>query len=136
MTNKRVLKSIAQGAGITFIAFICTYILAFFYRILVARSLGPNDYGTLMLAVAVLGFGRSISLIGLHSGVKRYIGFYLGTKEAARVKGTIISSLKLVMPFSIIISGILFISAEWIALNIFHSHALVPILRIFTLIIP
>jgi O-antigen/teichoic acid export membrane protein len=136
MSKKKVLKSIVHGAGIVLMSYVFAYVLAFFYRILIARSLGPSEYGTIMLAVAVLGIGRSISLLGLTNGVKRYIGFYTGKKDDKKVKGTIVSSLKMIIPVSLFISVILYFLSEWIALNLFHSEQLVPILKIFVFIIP
>lgn len=133
---EKSLKSMTRGAGIIFIGLILSYLAAFFYRVIVARHLGPADYGLLTLAISVLGIGRTIALLGMHNGIKRYIAFYLGKKHHAKLKGIILTTLRVALPAGIITGVIVYFFAEQIAIGWFHSQQLVSVLKIFALIIP
>jgi O-antigen/teichoic acid export membrane protein len=52
------------------------------------------------------------------------------------VKGVITSSLKMILPASIVLSLALFILSPYIAVHIFHSQELAPALMIFSLSLP
>jgi O-antigen/teichoic acid export membrane protein len=75
-------------------------------------------------------------MVGLKSGVVRYISFYLGKNDYNRVKGTIFSSIKIILPVSIIFTILLFLFSEKISLIIFNNVDLIPILKLFSLTIP
>ncbi len=136
MSEDKTLKTIVHGAGIIFIGSILVYIFTFLYRIVLARYLGPSDYGLIMIAITVLSVGRIISLMGLTSGVNRFIGYYSGKKEYEKIKGIILSSIKLVFIFGLTIALLTYIFSKQISLYIFHTQELIPILKIFSIIIP
>ncbi len=136
MSKKNTLKIIAHGAGITFIGSIFAYFIAFLYRIVIARYLGPADYGLLTLAVAIVGIGRTVSSFGLNAGIKRYIGYYSGKKDNSKISGLIFYSLKLVMLTSLIIASFIWFFSSYIAVNLLHSPQLASILKIFAIVIP
>ena len=115
---------------------ILSKIFNYLYRLIVARYLGPDSYGLLNLGFAVVGFFTAVALLGFPSGVLRFVSFYKGKNDSARIKGTILSSLKITLPLGILLMVILFIFSSNIANGIFHNEALIPILRIFSLLIP
>ena len=130
------LRKIAKGAGITFFGAMAGMFIGLLVRVAIARFLGPEDYGLFSLGEATLIIALSISMIGLATGVVRYVSFYNERKDVGRVKGTIISSLKMGVFTSSILTGVLFFGAGWISLTFFHEPNLVPVLRIFVISLP
>ena len=75
-------------------------------------------------------------MVGIQSGIVRYVSFYKGKEDEERIKGTIISALKITLPLSLFFAFLLFYKADWISIYIFHDASLTPILRIFAVGIP
>jgi O-antigen/teichoic acid export membrane protein len=135
MTTSIYSKIIVKGALISFFGMFLGRGLTYLYVALVAR-LGSFEYGLLSLGLAVTLFLSTLSLVGLNSSIVRYISFYRGKNDNNRIKGTILSSIKISLPASIIFMVLLFIFSEQVALIFFHNTKLVPILRLFSLTIP
>ena len=127
------LKTIAKGAGIFFIGLIISKLLNYFYKAIVARFLGPAEYGLLSLGLAIFGIGGWIALLGLNQGAERYIGYYANKKS--QIKQVISSVIKIGLPFSILIALIIFLTSKFISSNFFNNLALTNILILFSIAI-
>jgi O-antigen/teichoic acid export membrane protein len=134
MSNDAI-KSIAKGALWMFLGFFLAKILSYFYRIVIAR-IGTYEYGLLSLMLAVFGIFTAFALLGLNYGVVRYVAFYQGKKDDARTKGTILSSLKIALPWSIVLAFGLYISSDLIAVGIFNEPNLSLLLKIISFALP
>jgi len=130
------LRKIAKGAGIGFIGTFLGLALGYLSRMIIARWLGSADYGLINIGFAVMTIGATLSLLGLPSGIARFVSFYKGRGDRGRIKGTIISALKISIPISLIITLFIFLFADWISANVFHEPRLTPVLRIFSVGIP
>lgn len=130
------LRTIAKGAGIGFVGTAIGLGFGFFTRIVIARFLGPDEYGLISLGFAALNIAVIIGLLGLRTGIVRYVSYYRGKQDDARIKGTIISALKISLPLSIAVACLLFFSATWLSIDIFHEPGLIPILQIFSIAVP
>ncbi|MBN1896573.1 MAG: oligosaccharide flippase family protein [Candidatus Aenigmarchaeota archaeon] len=134
--NMDSVKTLAKGAGIVLAGLILSKIFTLIYRVFIAQFYGPTDYGIFSLGIAVLSLFAMTSLIGLQSGVVRFVSHYRSKKDNERVKGTIISSLKITLPLSIAMSIILALLSEFIGLTVFHETELVNVLMILSISIP
>jgi len=130
------LRKIAKGAGITFVGTAIGMFFGFFTRMIIARFLGPGDYGLISLGVAGLSITATIGLLGLPAGITRHVSFYKGKGDKGRIKGTIVSALKISFPISIILACLLFFGSNWISVNVFHDEKLTQILQIFAIAVP
>ena len=135
MKNHEYFEKIAKGAIIFFLGLILARGLTYLYVALVAR-LGSSEYGLLSLGFTITLFLSSLALVGLKSGIVRYISFYIAKKNNSKIKGTILSAIKISLPISIILMIFLFLFSEYISLTFFHNAKLIPILKLFSLIIP
>ena len=125
----------ANGAGLVFIGMFLSKVLTYFWRVVVAR-VGPEEYGLLSLGLAVLGIATIISMLGLASGVVRYVSYYSGKNDQARIKGIITTALKISIPFSILLATISYFLSEYIAVTLFHNIRLIPVIKIIAFAIP
>src|SRR3989344_861656 len=128
-------KRMAKGAVIVFFGMLLSKALAYLYVALVAR-LGSSEYGLLSLGISIVSFISIFSLLGLNTGIIRYISYYNGKQDDRRIKGTILSSLRLSLPVSLVLMILLFLYSEKISILIFHSSELIPILKLFSLTLP
>jgi O-antigen/teichoic acid export membrane protein len=136
MVKGTEIKKIARGAGILLLNGFVLYAIRFIYRIITSRYLGPEDYGLLSLGVMVAGMFAFLSPIGTNTGITKFVAHYNGLKDKERIKGTIISVLKISFIISIIASMILILFSSSIAVNIFHNISFKPILIVFAISIP
>ncbi len=134
MHDESLLK-VAKGAGIVFIGIAVGMLSAYITVLIIARFLGPKDYGLISLASAVTTIASTVVLIGMPEGVVRFISFYRGRGESRKIKGVIVSAIQIVLPLSIVASFTIFFFSDSISL-IFKERELVPILRIFSVGIP
>lgn len=130
------LRIILAGAGIVFFGSIINRVLNYAIRILIARGLGVEEYGLFTIAVMIMRIFITFSALGLSEGILRYVSYYRGLNDNERIKGTLIFSFITTFLSSIIITIILFFSSDYIATYWFNSKELIPVLKIFILIIP
>jgi O-antigen/teichoic acid export membrane protein len=130
------LKKIAHGTGIAMVGMFLGLVLQFIARLIIARYGLEANYGIFSLALVVLTFATMLACLGLNQGAVRYIAYFRGKGQTAKVHGTTSASLQLATVASIIVGIAIFFSAEAIALNIFHTPDLVSPLRIFAIGIP
>jgi len=130
------LRKVAKGAGIAFAGTFIGLALAYSSRMVIARWLGASDYGLVCLGFTTMTIVAGLSLVGLPTAIQRYVSFYKGREDAARIKGAIIGALEISFPLSVIFALLLFFSADWLSTHIFHEPNLTHVLRIFSLGIP
>lgn len=140
MPNEEILneslRKVAKGAGIGFTGTLIGMAFGYLSRMVIVRFLDASDYGLVCLGFAVMSMGVTLSLVGLPSGIVRYVSFYKGKGDKGKVKGTLVSALKISMPLSLVLTLYVFYFANWISVNVFHEPEFAPILRIFSIAIP
>jgi len=135
MTDETV-KKIAKGAGIVFIGTGIGMFFAYLGMMIVARFLGPSDFGLISMASAVATIASTVVLVGMPDGVVRFVSFYRGKNDQERIKGVIISALEIVLPLGVVAGVLLFVFADVISVEIFDEPNLTPVLRIFSFSVP
>ena len=130
------LKLLVKTSSMIFILLIVSKLLSYFYRIVIARYYGPEVYGLFSLSIMIMGWFAAFSSFGLYEGLLRFVSIYRGKKEKDKIRYTCHISIFISL-FSSIVAGILlFILAEPIAINLFHSPNLIIFLKIFSFTIP
>jgi O-antigen/teichoic acid export membrane protein len=132
--KQKALNSLAKGAGITAIAMFASKALTYLYRITIARFVGPDAYGQLSIALMVVGLGGTISLLAFHKGLRKFIPEFRINEDEGKIKGAVLSSLYMAAPLSLVITLITFFGAEFIAVSIFKSAELIPVLKIMSVV--
>jgi O-antigen/teichoic acid export membrane protein len=130
------LVQLTEGTGIIFIGKMLERAILYLYTIMVARMLGKESFGLLMLGLTILYFAGSISRFGLDGGVLRFIPLYNGLGDKSRVKGVIVQSLKYTFTISIIIGAGLFFAAKPLLVRIFNKPELEIVVKLLCLSLP
>ena len=128
-------KRIAGAGLLFFLGMIFGRALTYLYVALISR-LGSSEYGLLSLGFAISLFLATFALLGLRTGIVRYISYFKGKKDIKGIKGTILSSIRLSLPLSLLFAFLLFIFSEYISITFFHNPDLIIILRLFSFTIP
>ena len=114
------LRKIAKGAGIGFSGAFIGMAFGYLSRMIIARFLGASDYGLICLGFAAMTIVATLSVVGLPTGIQRYVSFYKGRNDEGRIKGTIIGALKISFPLSLILTLLIFFYEDWISIHVFH----------------
>ena len=61
------LSLIARGAGFYFAGFAVSKVLAYVYKAMIARGLGPAEFGVFSIGVSIVGILTLLAALGLHS---------------------------------------------------------------------
>lgn len=130
------LRKIARGTGIALIGVTSGLLFHFITLIIIARYGLQANYGIFSIALAILNIAAILASLGLHRGATRYIAYFRGKEDTAKIHEIISSSIKLSSVASIAFSLAIFFTAESIAVKLFHAPDLVLPLKIFSVGIP
>lgn len=127
------VRNLIKGGGIVFFGLFLELAISFIAKLIVARFLGPVNFGVISIGITTLTIFSAISLLGLNNGIGRYLPRY---NDIEHRRGVILSSFQISIPISIIISFLILFFAESIATIFFKEPTATPILRIFAIMIP
>lgn len=131
-SNSTFSRLFASG-GIVFMGMIFHLGFGFLARLVIARLLGPVDYGGVTIGIALLTTASTLVVVGTDTGVGRYLPRY---DDPSRRRGVLVSAYQVVVPLSVVAGATVALLAGPIAEYVFHDLSLVPIIRIFGLTIP
>ncbi len=130
------LITIAKGAGTSLGGGLVGRALTYAFNLFAAKKVGLQGFGLFTLALTIL---RAVS-IGTEAGqpgaVVRYVSIYHGQKDPARVKGTILLSVRVVASLSLILGSVLALASDVLAVKVFHRPELAKPLVLVAISIP
>ncbi len=133
---EHLTKQIAKGGGITFLGSILGRGISVITMVLLARILGAEMLGLYVLGLAILSLTAIISQLGLRTGSLRFISIYHGAGDNEKIKGVIFQSLFISFLIGTVFALIIFLSADFIADNIFNNMELASVIKLLSLAIP
>ena len=133
--SDQLIKKAVRGGGIAFAGNVVDKGLRFPLEILLARVLGAGSYGSYSLGYGLAMIGSKLSMLGLTSGIVRFVALYKGTGDIKRVKGTLSSAFVISTLSSIAVGGLLFLFSGSLS-KMFNMPELVSVLRIFAFAFP
>src|SRR4030043_714393 len=112
------IKKVAKGTGTTLIGSFAGGGFNLLSQILIARFLGVEAFGLYALGFAAVKMCEIFARLGLHKGGMRFVSIYKDDNPA-KLKGVLVSAIGITILNGILIGGILYLSSDWIAQNIF-----------------
>ena len=97
-------RKIARGTSIALADITSGLLFNLVARLIIARYGLQANYGIFSMALAVLNITTILASLGLHRGATRYIAYFRGKEDMAKVHITISASIKLSAIASIILS--------------------------------
>lgn len=131
-TTQKALGTILTGGVVLLFASLFHSVLNFVSRILIARNLGPANYGEISIGLAILIFGSNIVILGLNRGLGRNIP----RSDSAEQADIVTTAIQIIFPFAIGLSVSLVVTAPNISTIAFSQPRLTPIIRLFSGAIP
>lgn len=126
----------AKGGGITFVGALLAYGVRFVMGIVVARSLGSDQFGLYNLALTVASIAAGMALLGLPSALVRYISLFASRRDEGGIWSILQIGLGSTTALSLLLALCMYLFATPIAEHIFHEIELSPLLRLASLMVP
>lgn len=126
-------RKLFTGGSIVFVGEMFGLAISFLATLVIGRLLGPEGYGAIALGSAALATVSTLVLLGMHTGVGRFLPRY---DDPERRRGVLVSAFQLVLPLSIVSGGALIVFADPIAASIFGDESVGPVLQVFGLAMP
>jgi O-antigen/teichoic acid export membrane protein len=133
---KSELIGISKGAGLTALGFVFMLIASFFTNALITRTLGADQYGLFVLATRVMDTLLLIAVFGFGTTLVRNLAHYQAKNELCHVKGIIMFSISSVFIISLVTAAVGWLSANYIAVQIFNRPELTSLIQILMVAIP
>ena len=132
--DRDILNHILKGAGLAAIGMFFSKFITYVYRALVGRVLGPEAYGQLNTGMMVLGIATILAGASISgSTLQKFIPEYRENNNKAAIKGAVIFMLQLCVSASFIMGAIAFFSAGYLATQIFDNAGLIPVIQVMGL---
>ena len=129
---KSYARRFIKGSTIIFTAFIASEIIGVFLRMILARSLTVEEYGLFYAIYAFISMFALFRDPGLGSALVKHIPEFTVKKRFAELKSSIFFSLIFQAAFGLVVSAILFIFSDHIALAVFRTSTASLLLRILS----
>ncbi|MFB6133599.1 MAG: flippase [Halanaeroarchaeum sp.] len=126
-------RKLFKGGGVLFAGLVLELGVSFLAKVVIARVLGPVDYGAVSLGVTTLGLLSTLSVLGLHSGIGRYLPRY---DDPGDRRGVLVSAFQIAVPVATVTGLLVAVFADPIATYAFTDPSTAPYLRVFGLAIP
>jgi O-antigen/teichoic acid export membrane protein len=126
-------RSIFKGGSLVFLGRVLELGISFVGAALIARFVGQTGYGTLALGSTLLSVLVTVSLIGVNTGVGRYLP---RSDEPSFERGVLVSALQLTLPVALVVTAVVYLFATEIATIAFTDPSTAPVLRVFAIAIP
>lgn len=131
------LPVVAKGAIINFSGIAGRMFLVYGYTFFLARVLSVSELGEYFLIFTIINLLGLASMVGLDTGVVRYVALYAGEGKIGLARKTLKAGLMFGIPVSLTFAATLFISAPSVSDHFFESSAdAVTGIRIFSMAIP
>ena len=128
--------SMARGAGVNLLGALAANALAFVYMLVVTHLAAARSIGLVALGTTVVGFALIPSLLGLDTGIIRFVARGAASDDERAARSSFQAGLAVVCLMSITLTVVIWIAAPRIGNDFFNKPASVDILRIVALSLP
>lgn len=130
-----VAKQSARGSVVLFIGNITATAIAAITSILIARLLGPEDFGLYSLALVVPTFLQSFTHFGTRTAVTRYVSYHLSIGETEKASRYAQASIIFSLFAGIVFTIVSYAGASWVSVVLLHRTSLQPYVALASLTI-
>lgn len=127
---------IAQGATWFGLSVLIGSALEYLIQGFLAAHLGPNDFGIFNLGFQISEIVFTFAILAMPGAVTYFIPLLKATGDFEQINRMVNFSIWLSFLVSIVVAGILFLTAHPIATLLFEEPGLSPVIRLFALALP
>lgn len=129
------LWQVGRGAGWLLFGVAIAKLFNYGFKVIVAR-LGAETFGILTLTLMTLTVTAWLTSDELGGSMIRYVPFYRGKGDTARLRGTVLLGVGANATLAVIGGVVLYLIAPWLATRVFHHEQLIPLIRVMAVVLP
>ncbi len=133
---EKALDAISKGGVIALVGGVIGRGLGFLNRAMIAKFFGPAAFGLFVLGLMWVTIIRTLSTGGFVPALKKFVPLHLTNDDGRKVTDSIFTIFTISLLISIIGGILLFTFSRYIAVQIFDSKSLIPILKVMAFVIP
>ncbi|NOS80349.1 MAG: flippase [Nitrospira sp.] len=136
LASDQALVRIAGGSALFFVGTFIGLGLNYAYTIMLARLLGPEQFGLYAIGLGCFNLLSVIALAGLDTAVLRFVPALRAQRDAAGIRGIIRVALVLSSGLGVLFAAVLLLSSDMLAEQFLHNPDASKVLQLFALSIP
>jgi O-antigen/teichoic acid export membrane protein len=125
------LKELIEGGGISLMVKLLGVFFAFLFNLYINKIYGANQLGVITSAISILSLCTIFTKFGVDTSFLRFVSIFK-TTNPNNIKEIEKKSYILTLTSTIIISVLVYFSAEFIAMSIFAKKSLISAIQIFS----
>ncbi|GAB6862940.1 flippase [Haloplanus litoreus] len=129
----QVFRDLLKGGSVVFVGRIAELGISFLGLAVIARLIGPTDFGAVAIGSTLLSMLSTLSILGLDTGVGRFLPRY---ESPADRRGVLVSAFQLAVPVTAATGLAVVLGADLLATRAFGDPSIAPILIVFGLALP
>ena len=130
------VRQILKGGALVLAGMLFGGGTSYLSKIVIARALGPGEFGLFSLSYSMVFLGASCALLGLPRALARFIPYFGGRGDYGGVKEITVFSFWATIAAGIVLGFLLYFGSGVIAVKFFHTIELARFLRLFAWIVP
>jgi O-antigen/teichoic acid export membrane protein len=130
------LKKAAKGTTLVLASIAASQLLWFFIKILVVRNTTKVEFGIYSLVLTVLSVVSAVILLGIPSGLSRFISVHLAEGKGEEAYYTARAGMQMLLPLGLSCFAAVYLFSGFIARKVFFTPELVVPLKIISFLIP
>lgn len=131
---KGSLRLLAKSSAIVLLGVVLSKLFSYLYKVVIARSFGPETYGLFSLAFIIVGLVITLASLGLVEGLVRFVTLYR-KKNPSFIAPLTRWASRIVGGTALLLAVLLFWGAPQLA-ELFHTPALTLYLRVMACTLP
>ena len=135
LQNKHV-QELFRGSVIAFSLRILGFVTGYLFTFLISIYYGAKGVGIYSLSFTVLSISGMIGALGMQTSILRFVGQFSAENNFHKVRLLYKKILTLSVPVSVLLSLILFLFSDAIAVIFFHNETLAVAFKIISLSLP
>lgn len=124
-------KRAVKGFVIVFIISMIAAFLGYVIRIVLARNLSLEEYGLFFAVYTLIFFLGFFSSLGFTEAIVKFIPEFLVKKKFINIKNCVVITFFTVLATNIFLGVVLFLLADFLAVNYFKNALAKPVLLVF-----
>ena len=120
----------ANTASYVLIGRILTFVMTGIALVIVARLLGPSQYGVYTLAVAFASIFGSIGYFGIGTAVNKFVSESKQRKDSREIDNVVSNALAILFASGIALTAVCFSLSGFVSLYVFHSASMSYVIKL------
>jgi O-antigen/teichoic acid export membrane protein len=135
LSSLEIARRSARGSFALFAGNLLNTVISFVAIIIIARLLGPSDYGVYSLAVLIPGILLNLLGFGVNSGITRYAAYHLSQQEPDLAKRMTINGVVFILLFGAVLTCVSYASSGFLSDFVLHRPEITSLVQFASLLI-